>query len=142
MSTIKLKVITPERVFFEGEVEQFIVKGRGDVGDFAVLPNHSPLTATIGYGKLQLTISPEEVREATLFGGYALVHPDHAIILVDVAEWPEEIDLHRAMEARKRAEEALAKSDADFNRARISLTKALVRIDLANVSDKINKEYK
>ena len=44
---IKLKVITPTRVFFEGEAESFIVKTRGEVGEFAVLVDHAPMAAAV-----------------------------------------------------------------------------------------------
>lgn len=138
---MNLKIITPERLFFEGEVVRFSVDAKGTVGGFSALANHSPLTTEIGYGTISLyeNDGDEPTRKATLFGGFALVQPTETIILVDVAEWPEEIDLERALEAKERAEAAIAKNDATFEVARVSLMKAMARIDLANTRDKVRK---
>ncbi|MBE6038065.1 MAG: ATP synthase F1 subunit epsilon [Anaerofustis stercorihominis] len=135
---IKIKIITPERLFFDGEVDRYVVDAKGATGGFAVFTNHSPLTTEIGYGTITL-INEEEERKATVFGGFALVQPYETIILVDVAEWPDELDIDRAMRAKERAEAEIAKSDSEFEMARISLMKALVRIDLANTADKMKK---
>ncbi|MBR6802050.1 MAG: ATP synthase F1 subunit epsilon [Eubacteriaceae bacterium] len=140
MSKMNLKIITPERLFFEGEVERFSVDAKGAVGGFSALANHSPLTAEIGYGTISIFEEGDTpTKKATLFGGFALVQPTETIILVDVAEWPEEIDLERAMAAKQRAEAEIAKNDAAFEVARISLMKAMARIDLANTGDRLKK---
>lgn len=131
MSKISLKVITPERVLFEGEVDKYIVSSKDEVGDFEVLPRHIPMTSIVGNGKITIYVSDDEIREATMFSGFVVVEPDKSTILVEVAEWPEEIDIERAKESKKRAEERLKKEDQDFNRARIALIRALNRIDLA-----------
>lgn len=136
---IKLKIITPERLFFEGEVDMYAVDAKGTTGGFSVYTNHSPLTSEIGYGTISLYEGDTVTRKATLFGGFALVQPYETIILVDAAEWPEEIDLERAMRAKERAEAEMAKSDANFELARISLMKATTRIDLSNSKDKLKK---
>ncbi len=136
---INLKIITPERLFFEGEVDMYAVDAKGTTGGFSVYTNHSPLTSEIGYGTISLYEGDTVTRKATLFGGFALVQPYETIILVDAAEWPEEIDLERAMRAKERAEAEMAKSDANFELARISLMKATTRIDLSNSKDKLKK---
>ena len=136
---INLKIITPERLFFEGEIDMYTVDAKGTTGGFSVITNHSPLTSEIGYGTISLFEGDTVIKKATLFGGFALVQPYETIILVDAAEWPEEIDVERAMAAKQRAEAAIAKADADFEVARIALMKANARIDLANLKDKLKK---
>ena len=136
---INLKIITPERLFFEGEVDMYAVDAKGSTGGFSVYTNHSPLTSEIGYGTISLYEGEVVTKKATIFGGFALVQPYETIILVDAAEWPEEIDLERAMAAKARAEAEMAKSDADFELARIALLKATARIDLANTGEKLKK---
>ncbi len=128
---IKVKIITPERVLFEGEVEKFIVKSRGEVGDFEILPDHLPMTASIGLGRVILFEPGKEEKQATLFGGFALVEKNAATILTEVAEWPEEIDVERAAKAKERAEENMKNEKMDYTRAHAALIRAIERLDLA-----------
>lgn len=130
---IALKIITPERVLFEGDVERFTVKSKGEVGDFQVLPGHLPMTATIGLGRVLIKLPEGEEKCATLFGGFALIEKDKATILTEVAEWPEEIDLERAMSAKQRAEENIKNENMDFMRAQAALYRAIERIDILNI---------
>lgn len=127
---IKLKIITPERVLFEGEVEKYTVKSSGEVGDFEVLPGHVSMATTIGLGRIILFFPDGKKREATLFSGFNLIDDDEATIMTEVAEWPEEIDLERAQRAKERAEERLKQSNMDYARARASLARAVERIDI------------
>lgn len=135
---IKIKVITPERVLFEGDVDKFIVKSNGEVGDFEILPNHIPFCATIGLGGVKLFLTGGELKEATLFGGFVLVEKNAATIMAEVAEWPEEIDLERALAAKQRAEENLKKDNMDYARARAALTRAASRIALYSKYSNLN----
>lgn len=133
---IKLKVVTPTRVFFEGEVKSFIVKTKGEVGEFAILADHAPITASVGLGTLILEMPDGSKKENSLFGGYAVVQNNRAVLLAESAEWPEEIDRERAERSKERAEERLKKEQIDVARARASLARALVRLSLA---DRIKK---
>lgn len=129
---INIKIITPERTLFEGEVEKFIVKSRGEVGDFEILPGHIPMTATIGLGRVILYLPDGSEKQATLFGGFALVEKNVSTILTEVAEWPEEIDLQRAQEAKERAEANMRNERMDYARAHAALVRALERMKVAN----------
>ena len=64
---INLKVITPVEVLFEGEAKSFIVKTRGEVGEFAVLPDHIPMTASVGNGTLVINLPDGTTERTTLF---------------------------------------------------------------------------
>lgn len=127
---IKLKVITPTRVFFESEVESFIVKTRGEVGEFAVLVDHAPMTATVGIGTLVLNMTDGSKKTSTLFDGYAVVQENNAVIIAEAAEWPDEIDEERAQQAKERAEQRIKQSDMDFARAQHALMRSIARLEL------------
>ena len=128
---INLKVITPVNVLFEGEAESFIVKTKGEVGEFAVLADHMPMTAAVGNGTLVINLPDETVKRTTLFTGYCVVHNNNAVIIVEAGEKPEEIDFERAEEAKKRAEERLRGGEGiDKNRAEQALYRSIARLEL------------
>ena len=128
---INLKVITPEEILFEGEVKSFIVKTKGEVGEFAVLADHMPMTAAVGNGTLVINLPDETVKRTTLFTGYCVVHNNNAVIIVEAGEKPEEIDFERAEEAKKRAEERLRGGEGiDKNRAEQALYRSIARLEL------------
>lgn len=125
-----VKVICPERMFFEGEAEMLELKTtEGEIGIFA---DHIPLTAVIAPGVMRIK-SGEGTKEASLNEGFIEILGDKVIILAESCEWPEEIDIARAQEAKTRAERRLkgAEGEIDEKRAELALRKALVRIDLA-----------
>ena len=128
---INLKVITPVEVLFEGEVKSFIVKTKGEVGEFAVLADHMPMTAAVGNGTLVINLPDETVKRTTLFTGYCVVHNNNAVIIVEAGERPEEIDFERAEEAKRRAEERLRGGEGiDKNRAEQALYRSIARLEL------------
>lgn len=128
---INLKVITPVEVLFEGEVKSFIVKTKGEVGEFAVLADHMPMTAAVGNGTLVINLPDETVKRTTLFTGYCVVHNNNAVIIVEAGEKPEEIDFERAEDAKKRAEERLRGGEGiDKNRAEQALYRSIARLEL------------
>ena len=128
---INLKVITPVEVLFEGEAKSFIVKTRGETGEFAVLADHIPMTAAVGNGTLVINLPDETVKRTTLFCGYCVVHNNNAVIIVEAGEKPEEIDFERAEEAKKRAEERLRGGEGiDKNRAEQALYRSIARLEL------------
>src|SRR6187402_275242 len=108
---LRLEFVTPERAIAHDDVDE--VELPGEEGFFGVLPGHATIHAFIG-------------------GGFAEVTPDRVSILAPVAERAEDIDLARAEAAKRRAEERLAKPmpDVDFERARISLLRAISRLDV------------
>ncbi len=130
---IKLKVITPVNVLFDGEAKSFIVKTKGENGEFAVLADHMPMTASVGAGTLVINLPDGEEKRTTLFDGYCVVHNNNAVIIVEAGERPEDIDFARAEEAKKRAEERLKGGEGiDKNRAEQALYRSIARIDLYN----------
>lgn len=125
-----LRVITPERLFFEGNVSMAeFVTTEGALG---IYPGHISLTAAAAPGILRIH-EENEVREAALMAGFVTVFPDAVTIMAETAEWPEEIDINRAKEARIRAERRLKETagSQDMMRAELALRRALVRLSLA-----------
>lgn len=127
---MQLQIITPSKEFFDEEVDRIVF--RTTEGDMGILPNHEPLTTIISIGTIQIR-QGEAVKKASLIGGFAEVQPDRITILADAAEWPNEIDKNRAEEARRRAEERLAKRTSEINiaRAESALKRAIVRLELS-----------
>lgn len=124
---LKLNVYSPTRIFYEGEAE--FVEFVTTEGELGIYPNHIPLTAVIAPGVLKITVDGK-VREATLLDGFVTVLPNEITILSEACEWPEEIDLHRAEEAKIRAERKLAMEQTV--RDELALRRALVRIQMAS----------
>ncbi|KGG80670.1 ATP synthase F1 subunit epsilon [Caloranaerobacter azorensis H53214] len=130
MSQFTLEIVTPDRKFFEDEVEMVIVRGIG--GDIGILKNHTPMVTPLSIGKIRIK-KDGEIKEAAIAGGYIEITKDKTTVITDAAEWPEEIDVRRAEEAKKRAEQRLksGKGEIDVVRAQIALKKALNRLELA-----------
>ncbi|MBE5892124.1 MAG: ATP synthase F1 subunit epsilon [Lachnospiraceae bacterium] len=124
-----LRIITPDRHFYEGEVE--MVEFNTTEGQIGVLPGHIPMTVILKPGILKI-YEPENEKEAALHSGFAEILPTGITILAEIVEWPEEIDVQRAESARERAEERLRTHapGIDVMRAEIALQKAMTRISV------------
>lgn len=134
----QLEIVTPERSFFSGEVEMVIL--RGIEGDLAILKDRAPLITPLTIGKVRIFKDGEE-KVAAVVDGYVTVAKDKTTIITDSAEWPEEIDVERAIEAKKRAEKRLKEhpEGLDISRAELALKRAINRLDVAKLKN-INYE--
>ena len=131
MAKIKIDIVTAERLVYSDEVD--VIVAPGTEGQLGILPHHAPLMTMLQPGELLLKKGAEEISLA-ITGGFLEVRPDKVVILADAAERAEEIDLARAEEAKKRAEERLkgrAMPEMDSARAEASLKRALTRIRVA-----------
>lgn len=126
-----VEIITPDRVFYTGEAD--MIEFNTAAGQLGVYKKHIPLTTVLSPGIVTIHKSGEEDVVAAVHSGFAEILPEKVTLLAEIAEWPNEIDRHRAEEAKRRAEERLAnKTEAiDVKRAEFALRKALVRIDIA-----------
>ncbi|MBR1771429.1 MAG: ATP synthase F1 subunit epsilon [Lachnospiraceae bacterium] len=124
-----LRVITPDRVFYEGDVD--MVELNTTEGEIGVLPGHIPLTVIVKPGILVITEKDGE-KEAALHAGFAEILPEGVTILAEIIEWPEEIDGQRAEAAMNRAKERLASKtpETDVARAETALLRAMARIEV------------
>jgi F-type H+-transporting ATPase subunit epsilon len=127
---IDLQVMTPDRGIIRDRVDE--VEIPGSEGYFGVLPGHRPMLASLSTGEMWYRKGDEKLYLAIAFG-FAEVLPDRVTILARLAERPEEIDADRAEAARRRAEERLTRpqSDIDYERARVALTKSLMRLQVS-----------
>jgi len=130
MATTRLEIVTAERVVFSEDVD--VVIAPGIEGQLGVLPNHAPLMTTLMPGELLVRRGGEEFSLA-ITGGFVEVRPDRIIVLADAAERVEEIDIARAEEARRRAEERLKEptDTVDLLRAEAALRRSLARLQVA-----------
>lgn len=130
MGTFRLEVLTPEKRFFEGDVDMVIV--RSVDGDLGILRGHMPMVAPIGIGSLRI-LTGGQWREAFISGGFMEVKPESTLILSDAVEWPEEIDIKRAEAAKERALERLRqkRSREEYIRSQVALARALNRLKIA-----------
>jgi len=130
-SHIALEIVTPERSILHDSVDEVEIPGAD--GYFGVLPGHTPLLAALQVGQLWYR-KGQEITYVSVAFGFAEVLPDRVTILAQIAERAEEINVDRAQAERARAEAELARrpSDVEMERARISLMKALTRLQVAN----------
>ena len=128
---LQLQIVSADRSLVNEWVDEVEVPGAE--GYFGVLPGHTPLLALLGAGELWYRKGQEKHYLAIALG-FAEVLPDRVTVLAQLAERANEIDVARAEAARKRAEQRLASPtlDMDFERARIALTKALIRLQVAS----------
>jgi F-type H+-transporting ATPase subunit epsilon len=126
---LTLEIVTSDRSLVREEVDE--VELPGSEGYFGVLPGHTPLLSMLKVGELWYRVGQEK-RYLAVAGGFVEVLPDRVTVLADIGERAEDIDLARAEAAKRRAEERIANPmDVDLERARFSLAKALVRIQVA-----------
>ena len=123
---ITLNIVTPDhsRSF---EVDEVVMPGQ--VGDFGVLPGHTPLFAGLRTGTMWYRQGTEKHYLAVSVG-FAEVLPDRVTVLAQVAERAEDLDEARAQAGMARAEEMLGRAplEIDFERARLALLKTLQQL--------------
>ncbi len=131
MAKLSVEVVTGERIVFTDEDVDMVI-APGAAGTLGILPSHAPLITTLSGGELRVKKGGQEY-SMVVFGGFMEVTPEKVIILADAAERIEEIDTSRAEEARRRAEDALARrgGDEDLAAAQASLRRATIRLRTA-----------
>jgi len=128
---MRLDVVTPECMVCSCEVDAVIAPGVE--GQLGILPHHAPLITMLQAGELRVRKGGEESCIA-IYGGFLEVRPDRVIILADAAERAEEIDIARAEEAKRRAEQQMtsrALSEVDRAQAEAALRRLLVQLKVA-----------
>ena len=131
MSRFNLTIVTPERNFFSEDVDMVIVNALE--GEMAVLKNRLPIITPLKTGKIRIFKNNKE-RVAAVVDGYINVGKYSTIVVTNAAEWPEEIDVERALLAKRRAEEHLRDKGKDVIQAQLALRRALNRIEVAKMS--------
>jgi F-type H+-transporting ATPase subunit epsilon len=134
MASFKLQIIAPDRVLFDGETENLIV--RTTVGDKGFLAHHEAYVAALGVGRIKVKVG-DEYRVAAVSSGIVKFRDNKAQLLAQSCEWKDEIDIERAHAAKQRAEDALKQKldDKALDIAEFELRRALNRINIAGYKD-------
>ena len=130
MATFRLEIVTAERMVYSDDVTALIAWGvQGQLG---ILPHHAPLMTMLQPGDLLIRKDKEE-EVLAVSGGFLEVRPDKVIVLADACERADEIDIARAEEAKKRAQETMKAGPltADAAAAEAALRRSLARLKAA-----------
>ena len=127
-SSLKVEVVSPERVLFSGEARQVITRTL-DGGEIAFLPGHTTFLGALVENHTRIYLADGKVQDVAVHGGFVDVAPDHVTILSDSAELAENIDVVRARAAQERAKESMrsehdASVEGDLRRAHARLAAA------------------
>ena len=129
MKTFQLRIGTPDGLMFKGEVERLIC--RGITGEFAILAGHCNYCTALGMGEASILLSDGTRRKAACIGGMLSMMDGVCRLLATTWEWEEDIDIPRALLAKKSAEEMLLKgglSEKEYIHVKARLHRALVHI--------------
>src|SRR5580704_6053828 len=131
--TFQLEIVTPEKKVVDTTAQEVQIPGKN--GYLGILPGHAPLITELAVGEISYRKNNQTYYLAVAWG-FAEVLPNKVTILAETAERPQEIDVKRAQESKRRAEEALTngKTEADFTHAEDSLKRAETRLDVAGKS--------
>lgn len=128
-NTFKLEITTPNRMFYEGEIH--FLELNTTEGEIGIYKNHVPVTTVLVPGVIKIYEDENESQKAVIHSGFVEILKDKVTIMAQIAEWPEEIDINRANEAKIRAERRINKEGEgiDMDRAEAALRRALARIE-------------
>ena len=130
MRSFNLKVVTPDGLVFDSEVESLLV--RTDDGDVEFLAGHIDYMASLGTGRARIKHEGKD-RLASVSGGFVTVKDGEVKLVAITFEFRENIDLERAREALDEAKTNLstAKDDKSMKLAKAKLARAINRIGVA-----------
>jgi len=131
--TIRFEFIAQERIVYQDDVSMVVAPGASGV--LGVLPRHAPLMTLIVPGELVVKKEGQPDRFFAVGGGFMEVRPDKIILLARSGEEAEEIDIARAQQARREAEELLAQTEMDSEERRqladLALRRSKIRLKVA-----------
>ena len=140
MATIKLEIVSPDRVVYAADIDMLIARSTG--GEIGILPKHIPLVAGLEPHAMKIHVDAKEQLIAVA-GGFMEVTPDKITVLATAAEEPIDIYINRAQRAYERAQERLQKlredpeaqaSIIDEQRASLALKRAAARLQTAKTA--------
>jgi F-type H+-transporting ATPase subunit epsilon len=133
MSTAKLRVdvVSAENLIFSGEAEFVVLPGVN--GELGIMPRHTPLLTQIKPGAVRIKVAGQDEEEVIFVqGGFLEVQPHFVTVLADTAIRAQDLDEKAALEAKRRAEEAMAQrhTDASIAQAEAELTCAVAQMNI------------
>lgn len=140
MATIKLEIVSPDRVVYAADIDMLIARSTG--GEIGILPKHIPLVTGLQPHAMKIYVDGGEKLFAVA-GGFMEVEPEKITVLATAAEEPIDIDVNRAQRAYERAQERLKRlrelpeqerADIDEARATLALKRAIARLQTAKAA--------
>ena len=134
---MQLEIVTPEKIIYTGEVDEIVINTAD--GEIGVLPLHMNLMTKVLPGEMTLKIGGK-TQYMAITGGFLQVITQNknttVSLLADYAVQSDEIQVSKALEAQKRAEEILKKKESgltaqDIANAQAELTKAILELKVA-----------
>lgn len=130
-TTMQVEIVSAEQAIFSGEAEMLVAPTVD--GEIGIMPRHTQVLAQLGAGEVRLKI-PNQTEEETIFvaGGILEVQPHLVTVLSDTAERAADLDEAAALEAKQRAEDAIADHDSKMDLAVVQaeLAEAVARLQL------------
>ena len=133
MTPFPIKIVSPDGMEFEGQIEQLIV--RTTTGDIGILAGHTNCVAPLGMGRATV-IQDGKKRYAACIGGMLSVVNGHVTLVPTTFEWAEDIDAVRVEASYQRAQQVLSDksaSDTDVRLAEARLKRALIRKSVVSI---------
>ncbi|MCI8716610.1 MAG: ATP synthase F1 subunit epsilon [Lachnospiraceae bacterium] len=139
MNTFKLKIMTSNKVFYDGECLKLIITATD--GALEIMANHEAAVFAVVPGVFRYTLDDSEWIEAVSGNGFVMVYNNEAMLIIDSAELPEDIDMVRAEEAKERAEEQMRqdRSQREYLHSKASLARAMARLKATSKYNKYNQ---
>ncbi len=127
-NTIQVDIVSAEEQIFSGEA--YMVYAPAVMGEVGIAPRHTPLISPLKPGEIRLDMGAGKEEFFFISGGILEVQPHLVTVLSDTAIRANDLDEAAAIEAKKRAEDALAdqQSDLDVAKARAELASAAAQI--------------
>jgi len=131
--TLNLRVMAPNRIVFNSEVEEIILSS--NTGQIGILPNHAPLLTALDIGVMKLRIG-NKWSAVALMGGFAQIDQNQITILVNEAERATDINLQQAEEAFENAQNASSQAigKKQVIEANLALKRAKARLEASKIN--------
>ena len=129
-SLINLEIVTPGKIVFSDDVKSFTAPG--EVGSFQILPHHAAFITNLIPGKVKFITKDNAEKVFATSGGVVEVHNNKISMLAETMEAKEDIDVHRALAAKEKAEKLVAaEHGTELEKAKGKLLRALNRLKVA-----------
>jgi len=126
--TMHLDIVSAEKEIYSGVVQYLVVSAM--LGEVGIKPGHAPMLTVLKPGEILVTLADGTEDIYYVSGGMLEVQPYHTTILADTVQRADSLDEAAALEAQKRAQEAMQdhKSEVDYTLAAAELARAVAQI--------------
>lgn len=128
MKTFALKILASDHIFYEGRCQMAVLPAKD--GQIGILADHAAVVIALEVGELRIQTEDGSQALAVIGKGIMQFVNNRMTVLVETAEYPEEIDRKRALEAKHRAEERLRQKQSilEYHQSQAALARALARL--------------